>query len=190
MKQLSQYLFDRLVPVLLLGVLLLMLPLAWFIWDAIHGVLQVLVAIFLMVAVHVRQLPPDWLWLLLVLLAAAHLLRTLGQEVSLLPAKPEVMAQAGPVQSWLDTLDLNRSPYQMGHIPLNRLQQVVLSALAQQEQSSLGAMRNRLRTGRLPLDPALQTFLQTGRSQLAPDRPVVEAPELLALLSLLGVKDE
>jgi hypothetical protein len=191
MKRLRLYLSDRLGSILLLGILLLVLPLAWFIRDLVQGVLELFVLGFLMpIAIHARQLPPEWLWVLLVLLAAAHMTRAFSKEVSLSPAKPRSRSQVGPVQDWLDTLALNNEPYQMGRIPLNRLQQVVLSTLAQQEQVSLGVMRARLRAGRLPLDPALQAFLQTGRSRLTPNRPAIEAPELKELILLVGVEVE
>jgi hypothetical protein len=187
-------LLDRLPPwtgpALLVLLLLLALPLGWLLRDLVAGVLTTLYAIILLFGFHARDLPQEELWVLLILLAAVHLVRSLGKGINLSVSRPQPLPPAGPVQSWLDTLALNSEPRRLGRIPLNRLQQLVLAVLAQQERVSLGEMRGRLRSGRLPIDPQLQAFLQTGQSQMAPGRPILQAPELEALISLVEDNNE
>lgn len=190
MKQL----LDKLPPwtgSVLLGLLLLLaLPLGWLLHDLVAGVLTTLYAMFLLFGFHARDLPQEELWVLLIILAAAHLARTLGKGINLSVSPPQWLRPAGPVQSWLDTLALNSEPRRLGRIPLHRLQQLVLAVLAQQERVSLTEMRGRLRAGRLPIDPQLQAFLQTGQSQMAPRRPIMQAPELEALISFVEDNNE
>jgi hypothetical protein len=174
----------------LLLLLLLSVVVGWLMRDAVQEAIVENMAYFLWsLRLRLRALPQEEVWRLLALVALAHLFMSMSRNLTLPSVVPGSFKKAGPVRSWVDTLDLNRRPDQMGRIPLNRLQQLALTVLAEQSHQSLNDLRVRLRTGNLEIDPALQTFLQTGRSQTADwQTRVTDTPEMAALLDLLEHK--
>jgi hypothetical protein len=177
-------------PAALLFLLLVSLVVGWLMRDAVQeGVVDNMAYILWSLRLRLRALPQEEVWGLLTILALAHLFISISKKLTLPPLEADSYKQAGSVQGWIDTLGLNRRPDQMGRIPLNRLQQLALMVLAQQSRHSLNDLRARLRASHLDIDPGLQTFLQTGRSQLADSQtPVTETPEMEALLNLLEQK--
>jgi hypothetical protein len=173
-------------PVILLVLLAATLILGWLLRDLAQEMIVEQVAFSLWRAgLFLRGLPQTNVWELMALIALVHLVWAFLTWVSL-PAVDRVSyKQGGPVRGWLETLGLNTDSSELGRIPLSRLQHVVLLVLSQEGSRSLGEMRSRLRSGRLDIDPALLSFLQTGRSAKAANKPVTQAPEIEALLNFM-----
>jgi hypothetical protein len=181
---------DWAIPAALLLLLLGSLAVGWLMRDTVQEVIVDNIAYFLWsLRLRLRALPQEEVWRLVALVALAHLFISMSRNLTLPSVEPGSYKKIGPVRSWIDILDLNRRPDQMGRIPLNRLQQLALMVLAEQSHQSLNDLRARLRTGSLEIDPALQTFLQTGRSQTADwQTRITDTPEMTALLNLLEQK--
>jgi hypothetical protein len=177
-------------PAVLLLLLLVSLLGGWLMREAIQeGIVDQMAYLWWVLRLRLRALPQEEVWGLLALLALIHLGMSLYKKLTLTLPESGAYRQAGPVQGWVDTLGLNRRPDRLGRIPLNRLQQLTLMVMAEQSPHTLNDLRAKLRTGTLDIDPALPSFLQTGRSQ-AVDRqiPVTETPEMAALLDFLEQK--
>lgn len=163
----------------LLLLILLAIPLAWALRDAIYALLVTPVAYRFWVLDQVaRSLPQASYWNFLLLLAVFNIVYVLVKIWRVTLTEPAEPGPSGRLAEWLESLQKADQGGFIGENLRRELRLLFVQTLAHRQQLPLREAWRQLRSGSLPISPELNAYLRGEDNDNAGSQPAGPSPIL------------